>query len=985
MSTFVQLLVIGMATGSFYAMNALGVVVVFRSSGIINFAAGGSAMIGGYAAWDLADIYHWPQAAALTTAIALAAVSGVLVYVLAIRPLAGASTLTKVIATLAILVSLQQAVVLKFGALPILPRPYLPQKAIHLGAGVTVGSDSLSLLGFIVILTLILWGIYRFTRFGLATSALAEAPRSLAGLGWRVEALRAGNWAIGGALAGAAGAALGPVLQLTPGNFTFLLVPTLAAAIIGGLRSFPITLAGGLAIGAVQAESDRYLHFSGASDVTVFALIFLFLVVRGQALPLRGYVHERLPRVGSGEIRRSVVIVAVIVTAVLAALVTQSWVIGATTTISAAILLLSQVVVTGYGGQLSLAQLTMSGVGGLIAAHLAADFHMPFIGALLIGILVMIPIGVVVGLPSLRARGVSLAIATLAFAVAMNSAILTNSSFTGGVSGLSLSPPSLFGWNFDAIIYPLRYFYVCLAVFVLLAMGVANLRRGRTGRRLLAVRNNERAAAALGINVAVAKLYAFVVAACIAGAAGIVVIFGEALPQFNGYDAVTGLSTLVDAVLGGIGFIMGSVIGGTLVPTGITNTLIAPWTDHLSWWNAFFPLLIGVALVAQLIVNPNGLADPASTPMARRAARRRIALSAAGGHGPPCADTGAQGSRPASAVRQDRQPTASAPGMLGRVRRTTGPRRRSRALAELERAAGLRRKAHSNKSAGLSASGLRVRFGSATVLDDVSLQVRPGEVLGVIGPNGAGKTTLIDALTGFVRSEGTVELNDVPVQGWPPHKRARAGLARAFQSLELIEDVSVMDNLRCAGDPQDLLSFVLDFVRPGRSTVTAGTAAAVRALNLQAQLDRLPTDIGYGERRLVAIARAIAADPGVILLDEPAAGLSGPERAEVARVIRVLAHDWNLGVLVIEHDVELVRTVSDRVLALDFGKTVAEGAPQDVLSHPRVLEAYLGPGREPPSPAEGPGESRPTQYSSHLPPVLPSPEAAPGLTGGERP
>jgi ABC-type branched-subunit amino acid transport system ATPase component/branched-subunit amino acid ABC-type transport system permease component len=951
-TAFLQLLILGMATGGFYTINALGLVTVFRSSGVINFASGGVAMVGGYLYWQFTSQWGWPQAEAIPVAIVMSAVMGMVVYAVAVRPLSGASTLTKVIATLAVLVSVQQAVILIFGGLPKLPEPFLPASSVKIGP-VAVGENSLIFLGFTVVLTFLLWAAYRWTRFGLATSALSENPRSVAALGWNVGRLRAANWAIGGALAGMAGVGLGPFLQLNTDNFTSLLIPTLASAIIGGLQSFPLTLVGGLLVGAAQAEAERYITWNGAGDAVPFVLIILVLMLRGRSLPLRSFVQERLPRVGTGQIPRIRVIAILIIVGAVAALVNVNWVIGATITLFAAIILLSQVVITGYAGQLSLAQLTMAGLGAIIAANIAGHTGIPFLLSLLIGMVVVIPVSILLGLPSLRARGVSLAIATLGFAVAINSMVLNNSSLGGGLSGLTLQPPSLFGWSIDAITYPLRYFYVTLAVFTLLALGVANLRRGRAGRRLLAVRNNERAATAMGINVAGAKLYAFTVAGSIAAAGGVLLAFSQPLPQFSTYDPMTSLTSLVDAVLGGIGYVAGPVFGGMFVSSGLPDSIINPWTNQWTWWNEIFPLVTGLALVAQLIVNPNGVVDimvhgPARVGrrLVRRPQQAQPSGSAQAGSAAPAGIK-----RTAVALNWLRSLTPAA----GRQARRK--RQGQRLRAELARASGKPRRP---RGCSLAVSDLRVSFGSVVALDGVSLAVSPGEVLGIIGPNGAGKTTLMDAVTGFTTARGTVELDGVRIDRWSPARRARAGLARSFQSLELLEDMTVIDNLRCACEPQDFASLLLDLVHPDRGDINAATAAAISDFGLEDKLGKLPTEIGYGDRRLVAIARAVAGEPSVLLLDEPAAGLSERERAEVARLITVMARDWNIAVMLIEHDVSLVRRVSDRVIALDFGRPIASGTPDEVLSHAAVIDAYLGESEEE-DPGAGTGEAEPVE------------------------
>ena len=237
-----------------------------------------------------------------------------------------------------------------------------------------------------------------------------------------------------------------------------------------------------------------------------------------------------------------------------------------------------------------------------------------------------------------------------------------------------------------------------------------------------------------------------------------------------------------------------------------------------------------------------------------------------------------------------------------------------------------------------------MRFGGVVALDDVTLDVRPGEVLGLIGPNGAGKTTFIDAVAGFVDVEpgGSVALDGEPVDRWSATRRARAGLGRSFQSLELFEDVTVRENLLVACDAQDPGRYGVDLVHPGRPSLSPVAAAAVREFGLASDLDAMPDSLPHGRRRLVAIARAVAASPSVLLLDEPAAGLTGIETEELGRLVRWLAHDVGLAVLMIEHDVGLVLSVCDRVAVLDFGRIIALGPPAAIAEDPAVVAAYLG-------------------------------------------
>jgi sulfate-transporting ATPase len=263
---------------------------------------------------------------------------------------------------------------------------------------------------------------------------------------------------------------------------------------------------------------------------------------------------------------------------------------------------------------------------------------------------------------------------------------------------------------------------------------------------------------------------------------------------------------------------------------------------------------------------------------------------------------------------------------------------------------------HTVAPAELSVRNLSVSFAGNHVLRGISLDIRSGEVVGVIGPNGAGKTTLLEAITGYNRPRsGTIMLDGREITRLNPATRARLGVVRSFQSLELFEDLSVYDNLLVASDKPRWWQVLVAGIVPGRPPLGGAARAAVVAFGLATRLHDSPNDLSYGERRLLAIARALATRPRILLLDEPAAGLGATERAELRGIIRRIAEEWGIGVFLIEHDVELVMGVSDRVVALDFGQVIAAGDPLAVRNSPDVIAAYLG--SEEPTEGAGPTTS----------------------------
>jgi branched-chain amino acid transport system ATP-binding protein len=240
----------------------------------------------------------------------------------------------------------------------------------------------------------------------------------------------------------------------------------------------------------------------------------------------------------------------------------------------------------------------------------------------------------------------------------------------------------------------------------------------------------------------------------------------------------------------------------------------------------------------------------------------------------------------------------------------------------------------------LKATGISVSFGGVHAVVDVDLEVDPGRLVGLIGPNGAGKTTFIDAISGFVPYRGRVELDGHDLTGLPPHARARLGLARTWQSIELFDDLSVRENLLVASHRPSVIHTLKETVTtPGSGSEQIGPT--LELLDLESIVDELPSELSQGQRKLVGIARALVAQPRVVCLDEPAAGLDTQESEELGRRLRRLADDGQ-SMLLIDHDMGLVLGICDEVVVLEFGKVIARGAPDVVRQDKQVVTAYLG-------------------------------------------
>jgi len=890
MGEVVRFALFGLGIGALYAFASQGLIVIYRGTGVLNFSLGATAIAGVFMQWELQYEHGWPFLAAAAVGVALSAFLGVWTHWWVMKPLRRASSLVRVIATLGVLISIQAGVIIRYGSQPRQVDSWLPTNRIVLWDDVAFTVDRLILLVIACVSAALLWRLYRSSQFGLATEAVSESERSAAAIGLSPNRIATLNWALGSAIAAAAGILVVPIITLQVTAMTSLVLAALAAALVGDFRSFPIATAAGLGLGVSQKLVGRFIDQTGLEASLPFLVIIVVLVFRGRSLPLRDYFLRKQPMLGNGRMSWDWTIFGAGVVVFLMLTKSTKWIDALTVSLGVSIVLLSIVVLTGYAGQLSLAQYSIAGFGAYVAGRLVAVYDIPFLLALVAGVLAAVPVGLVFALPAVRTRGINLAIVTLGLGTTMELMLFRNRDYTGGVQGTQVGNPDLFGYDIGSITYPERYGIFVLAMSLGAVWMVSNVRRGRSGRRLIAVRTNERAAAALGIDVIKAKLFAFAFAAALAALGGILLAFRLSSISYQSFTNFTSILYAGLALVGGVGHLLGAFVGATMATAGFNQEILESTWGGVARWTQ---LISGIAILLTVLGYQDGVA--------------------------------------AEWVKIFR--------LFKKSKKWGQPY-----IIELEDVADMSALDEATRvpERTLRIRDLTVQYGVVVAVDNVSLDLEPGRVTGLIGPNGAGKTSLIDAISGFTSATGEVMVDDLDLSNDGATRRARAGVARSFQSLELFEDSTVFENLAVAADPQDLRSYLRDLVWPVNPLFPPPVVRAIIEFQLDQDLHRDVKDLSYGKRRLLAIARAVAMHPSVLMLDEPAAGLSSSESEELALVVRRLAEEWGIAVLVVEHDMNFVMGVCDDVVVLDFGKKIAHGTPDEVRNDPGVIAAYLG-------------------------------------------
>ncbi|WP_419849177.1 ABC transporter permease subunit [Candidatus Poriferisocius sp.] len=895
------LLLLGTIFGLGYALLGIGLVLAYRSSGFINFAHGSIGLVAASMMSVVVKDYGVPYWLGFVGALIVAALLAAGIESFVVRKLAAAPKVLAMVATLGaaealLLLSLSFSKGgLGGGNFP--QPPGFPQ--FDLTVFVSPSATALLCLSPVVV-----GGLYLFlqrSRFGLAIRGAAANPDSatLAGVDPRHMAML--SWALAGGIAAFAAMLIIPNQSTVTADALGpdFIIRGLAVAALARFANLPVALLAGLGIGLVEQILASNPEATGWFEVALFLLILVGVAMQvrvGRELSERWSSlspSRRLP-----DSYRDIWLIR-----------NLGWVVGGVAAVAAALVplgisnrsafVLSTIVafatigisvsfLTGLAGQLSLGQVAFAAIGAVAGVRVAVDT-----GSLLLGLLCGGAVGAAasaaVGLPALRVRGLLLAIATLAFALATFSWLLRQDWAFG--AGLSSRPASVLGIDLTT---SRAFYFVALAVFAGVLAVAHVLRRSSFGRSLVAVRDNEAAARVLQIAPRRLLLQAYAFAGFVAGIGGVILAMSNTFVTRSIFTPSDSINVVSLAVIGGLSELTGPLFGAAYL-IGIREFFDLE-LSALAGLNAAWLILI--------LEQPrgfHGLLETTRRNLIDQIARLR-------GVDPVAArDEGAEYEAGAASVvsAESAQPTRSG----GTV---------------------------------LEVMGLTRSFGELVAVDDVSFTVTEGETLGLIGPNGAGKTTVFELVSGYLRPHaGTVLFEGVDVTGLPPEARSRRGLVRSFQNAPLFPTMTPRDIVFLANQRAHQHGFVVGGSRTERE-LEDHTSDTLAMFGLNRLADQPVSVLSTGTRRLVELAANVALRPRLLLMDEPSAGIAQAETEALGTVIAQIRQAYGITLVVIEHDMPLLTSVCDRLIALEVGAVIAEGTPAEVQADPAVVQSYLG-------------------------------------------
>ena len=926
MNALLPFVILGITAGSVYGLTGTGLVLTYKTSGIFNFAQGAVATTGAYIFYILHDdVLHLPAVpTALICVFVVGPVLGLGMEAMA-RRLADASATMKVVATVGLVLVVQGFFSATFGTVARTFPAWLPQHTFDIG-GVFIGEDQMIITGIALAATLALFVFFRRTRLGLAMRGVVDNPELLDLGGTSPAAVRRWAWIIGSSFAVLAGVLLAPTLNLDATVLTLLVVQAFGAAAIGRFSSLPLTYTGGLVIGIIASVVTKYVvtgsaALAGLPASIPFIVLFLVLIFTPRSKLADRRVSRPRPTATYAAPARVQLAGAVVLGVVLLTvphLVNAGQLPYWSDGLSQVVLFLSLGLLVRTSGQVSLCQAAFAAIGATTMGHLTAGFGLPWGIALLLAGLAAVPIGAFIAIPAIRLPGVFLALATFGFGVTMQQMGYPLWIMFGSSSlGQAVNRPSFASGD-------IAYYYLVLVFAVVAGLLVVWLVRSRLGRLLAGLADSPVALATHGTSVVVTRVLVFCIAAFLAGISG--ALFGGVVhtvtsSDFTAFSSLTLLALLVIMPGREPWYAFGAGFALVIIPSWIsTGGTVGDWLN----------VLFGAAAV-QVAIGLVPRNERLHHFLDRIGGRRRT---------PAPASAPLEAPEPLEVPETPQAPAAPAPALAAPVQGTANG---SGAAAPRRSRPGRDRP---SAAVGLDLAHVTVRYGGHVAVNDVSLTAPVGRITGLIGPNGAGKTTLFNVASGLVRpAVGTARLHGADMSTLDPAARARQGLGRTFQKMELFDSLTTIQNVslgREAGQAGRRPWRHVAETRRDRNRRRAATEQAMALAGIADLADRPVAALSTGQRRLAELARCLAGEFDVLLLDEPSSGLDRAETERFGAVLTRVVAERGVGILLVEHDMALVMNICDYVHVLDFGTKIFEGTTADVTSSDTVRAAYLG-------------------------------------------